>query len=98
MGARRRTTLAVQLFALHPIRRGLEAGALAYLQVAMQLADDPQSRALRGGDIKQCFRRGRELLRWLTPPQRSEQESIEISASVLGHIVQSDLPSELKLK
>ncbi len=98
MAARRRTTLAVQFFDLHPIRRGLKAGAFVYLQDAVRLAVDPQSRALRRADIKQCFHRGSELLRWLRPSLRSKQESDELSASVLGHISQSDLPPELKLK
>lgn len=98
MAAYKRSTRAVQLFAMHPIRRGLKAGAFAYLQIALQLAVDPQSRAVRRADIKQYFRWGKELLRWLNPPLRSRQESDEIAASVLGHIVQSELSPELKVK
>jgi hypothetical protein len=97
MAARRRTTLAAELFALHPIRRGLEAGAFAYLKAALQLAVDPQSQALRRTDIKQYFQYGKELLSWLSRPGTA-QESDEIAASVLRRIVQTDLPAQLMLQ
>jgi len=97
MAARGRTTLTVQLFVMHPIRKGLEVGASIYIQLAAELAVDLKARLLRCADIKQCFRDGKELLSWLSHP-RSQQELDELDASVLSHIVQAEMRPQLKLK
>src|SRR5216683_2491839 len=86
MHARKRTTLAVRLFDLHPIYRGIEAGAFAHFQVALSMALDPQTRETQRATIQRMFHDCSELLGWIRRPL-GDRERNEVVLSLIEKVL-----------
>lgn len=98
MSARKRTTLAARLFDLHPIYGGIEAGALAKVHVAMDMAMDPREREAHKTMIQRMFRDGRELFDWIHHPLE-ERERSEVTLRALRTVIDhSNLSPRQKLE
>src|SRR5271167_4042190 len=82
MAARRRTTLALRLFNLHPIYRGIEARAYSRMRFAFEAAMSPSKWQLDKKDVQRLFSDGRTLLGWLLQPADMNRRDEVLVAAV----------------
>jgi hypothetical protein len=98
VSARKSKPPAARLFDEHPIRRGIEAGAFAYLQAAFRLAINSQDREHQSTKIQRMLRDGWELLGWVTPPLRRHARSQVDLRMIEKMISHTALPPEQKIQ
>ena len=98
MAARKRKSSAARGFDAHPVRLGVEAGAYACFQAALELMHSSQGAERDNSTIRKLFRDGRDLFRWLSPPFTDLQRKESVLSTARKLLSHESLSVELKMK